>query len=440
MESEQVASPADNSRERPAEVKLNGSGEPAPEPTGKTCFVIMPFRTKLDRDGKAIDFEAVFTEVIKPAVERAGLDCEKADSEPGSGLVHQKMLDSILRADVVIADITTSNANVFYELGVRHTARPSGTIMICRRGTSAPFDVNGMLYLEYVLDQADGAFKTCQDAITAAIHGTLASRRTDSLVHSLIPGLNVAIRSQPKTERKIYTATVVDTKQLGVITGDLIYVEDVDVWVNPESTRMEMARVHDDSVSATIRYHGARLGPRGDVTRDLIADELARQLGNHPTRKRHRNAIVEAATVVVTGTGELRRHNKVRKIFHVAAQHGEPSKGYVTVRSYEDCVKRVLEEVDNFNQKRRWTSWLFLHRPLRSVIFPLFGTRGRDRDSKDVATRLVQSARTYLETWPSTSVQEVYFLAYTDADFELCETAFERLRLRLELKERRKSA
>ena len=66
-------------------------------------------------------------------MERAGLDCEKADSEPGSGLVHQKMLDSILRADVVIADIATSNANVFYELGVRHTARPSGTIMICRR-------------------------------------------------------------------------------------------------------------------------------------------------------------------------------------------------------------------------------------------------------------------------------------------------------------------
>lgn len=79
-----------------------------------------------------------------------------------------------------------------------------------------------------------------------------------------------------------------------------------------------------------------------------------------------------------------------------------------------------------------------MHRPLRSVIFPLFGTRGRDRDAKDVATRLVQSAKTYLETWPNTSVQEVYFLAYTDADFELCETAFERLKL--ELKERGKPA
>lgn len=54
-----------------------------------------------------------------------------------------------------------------------------------------------------------------------------------------------------------------------------------------------------------------------------------------------------------------------------------------------------------------------------------------DRDAKDVATRLVQAAKTYLETWPDSSIEKVYFLAYTDEDRELCETAFKRLNLDL---------
>jgi O-acetyl-ADP-ribose deacetylase (regulator of RNase III) len=194
---------------------------------------------------------------------------------------------------------------------------------------------------------------------------------------------------------------------------------------------MEMARVHDDSVSATIRYYGARLGVRGEVLKDKIGDELARRIGSGLTRHRRQHTIVEAATVIITGSGELRGPNKVKKIFHVAAQHGEPTKGYVTVRGYEDCVKRVLEEADNFNRRNGWRTLFLRKYPLRSVIFPLFGTRGHGRDGKDVATKLVQAAKTYLETWPHSTIQKVYFLAYTDADLDLCETAFQRLNLKV---------
>ncbi|MEQ1924345.1 MAG: hypothetical protein ABL952_17750, partial [Pyrinomonadaceae bacterium] len=63
--------------------------------------------------------------------------------------------------------------------------------------------------------------------------------------------------------------------KMGYITGDIIAIDMVNVWVNPESTRMDMARIHDDSVSAYIRYYGARKDKLGNVKRDLVHDALA---------------------------------------------------------------------------------------------------------------------------------------------------------------------
>ena len=249
----------------------------------------MPFgskaaSTKDGSPGEVIDFDRIFSEVIEPAARAAGVAANREDSQPESGLIHRRMIDHILRADIVIADATIRNPNVFYELGVRHTARPSGTIIIRRRrGDDVPFDIQGMAYIEYVTDPSDPDFKARQRAISTAITAALNSRRTDSLVHSLIPGLNVSLRSEIIPERKIsearlriepsdtideslaargvgplFPATAVAgngvkravTKYIGVITGDLVYVEDVDIWVNPESTRMEMGRVHDGAREA----------------------------------------------------------------------------------------------------------------------------------------------------------------------------------------------
>lgn len=407
--------------------------QPKQQANEGNCFVIMPFRIKELSNGREVDFEDVYVRVIKPAAEAARLTCEKCDSMPDSGLIHHKMIDGILRADIVVADITADNPNVYYELGVRHTARASGTVIICLRGTKPRFDIGGLTYFEYVIDPADPDFEQCKATITAAIGNAQYQRQTDSLVHRLVSGLNVSLRAAPLSKREIRSAVLATTaaapKQLGVITGDLIYVEDIDVWVNPESTRMEMARVHDNSVSATIRYHSARLGIGGELIEDHVAKELTSKL----RKGRREHTIAEAATVVVTRAGQLTKPNGVRYIFHLAAQHGEPTKGYVTVRSYEDCIKNVLEAADDLNRAND-SAWFNRKPPLRSVIFPLFGTRNTERSAKDVATNLVRAAKTYLETWPHTGIEKVYFLAYTDADLDLCMTAFNRLGLKLEVR------
>jgi len=109
----------------------------------KTCFVIMPFGEKSDLDGKVIDFNKVYENFIKKTVENTGLNCVRCDEIEQAGWIHEDMFEYIFKSEVAIVDITTLNANVFYELGVRHTLRENVTILIRRKGTRIPFNLKG---------------------------------------------------------------------------------------------------------------------------------------------------------------------------------------------------------------------------------------------------------------------------------------------------------
>ena len=90
----------------------------------KTCFVVMGFGTKVDfQSGRKLNLDAAYRTMIKPAVEEAGLVCRRADEIAHSGNINVPMYREILTAEVVVADLSTSSANAFYELGVRHALR-----------------------------------------------------------------------------------------------------------------------------------------------------------------------------------------------------------------------------------------------------------------------------------------------------------------------------
>jgi hypothetical protein len=72
--------------------------------------------------------------MIRPAVEAAGLKCVRADEIVHSGPIDVPMYEQILNADVVVADLSTSNKNAFYELGVRHALRPHTTVVVAEDG------------------------------------------------------------------------------------------------------------------------------------------------------------------------------------------------------------------------------------------------------------------------------------------------------------------
>jgi len=116
-----------------------------------TCFVVMGFGKKTDFEtNRVLDLDKSYRNMIKPAVEAAGLKCIRADEIVHSGLIDVPMYEQLLQADIVIADLSTSNKNAFYELGIRHALRPFSTIIIAEDGIKTfPFDINHVAVRQY---------------------------------------------------------------------------------------------------------------------------------------------------------------------------------------------------------------------------------------------------------------------------------------------------
>jgi tetratricopeptide (TPR) repeat protein len=115
----------------------------------------MPFGIKPNHDGVPVDFDRVFAQLIRPALEDAGCEVFRADEEPRAGDIRTDMFQELLVADLVVADLTLDNPNVWYELGVRHALRARGVVLIQGPRLNQPFDIYTDRKLRYALK--DGA-------------------------------------------------------------------------------------------------------------------------------------------------------------------------------------------------------------------------------------------------------------------------------------------
>ena len=88
-----------------------------------------------------VDFDQIYNEAIKPAIEQCGLEPLRGDEESTGGIIHSAMFARLLLSEFVVADLTLANANVFYELGIRHAAKPFTTVPIFANTSALPFDV-----------------------------------------------------------------------------------------------------------------------------------------------------------------------------------------------------------------------------------------------------------------------------------------------------------
>jgi len=154
------------------------------------CFVLMPFGKKPVSSGLVVDFDAVYADLIAPGIEAAGLESLRADQELTGGIIHKPMFERLILCEFAVADLTAANANVFYELGVRHAVRPASTLLVFAEGTGQlPFDVALLRALPYKLG-ADGR-PADVDAARAALAARLNAARelaTDSPIHQLVEG------------------------------------------------------------------------------------------------------------------------------------------------------------------------------------------------------------------------------------------------------------
>ncbi|HYO46490.1 MAG TPA: macro domain-containing protein [Gemmatimonadota bacterium] len=362
--------------------------------TDKTCFVIMPFNKK--RDGaEVIDFdEEVYRTIIEPSVETLGIKCLRCDQIEEAGSIHRDMFRHILEDEVAVVDTTTLNANVFYELGVRHSLHSSVTVLIRRKGTETPFNIGGMRVIEY--DTHDPAnVEATRTKIAEFIRNGLQRDESDSPVYDNLPGLRVAHPGRRPPDGLVVPFRVekAPDKQICLITGDLTKIRDIDIWVNSENTNMQMARFYDRSISSIIRYGGAKKNQLGYVAQDVIADELRAIMGQAQS--------VPPGAVLSTTAGDLSKSNGVRRIFHAAAVIGELGRGYQQISNVDLCITNALTLADSDSlQEER----------LESILFPIMGAGTGKGNAGDAAETLVEPALSYLETHPDSVIRRVYFV------------------------------
>ena len=161
----------------------------------------MPFGVKPDGQGGSVDFDAVYADLLAPAIRAAELEPLRADQDLVGGMIHKPMFERLILADYAVADLTTANANVFYELGVRHAARPYSTVLVSADVKRAPFDLAPDRVLPYALDEHGGPANPEADraALAAALRAARAAA-TDSPVFQLIDELPAPQIDRLKTD------------------------------------------------------------------------------------------------------------------------------------------------------------------------------------------------------------------------------------------------
>jgi nucleoside 2-deoxyribosyltransferase len=140
----------------------------------QTCFVIQPFDS-----GK---FDKRFKETFAPAITTAGFEPYRVDDDPRADVLITSIEDGIRSAAVCLADITTDNPNVWFELGFAFAAnRP--VVMVCsnERTGKYPFDIQHRAVVAYKTE-AQSDFKALSDAITERLQAAAERGQTLQLI------------------------------------------------------------------------------------------------------------------------------------------------------------------------------------------------------------------------------------------------------------------
>lgn len=127
-----------------------------------SCFVVMGFNTKkIPNTNIEVDLNQVYNNLIKPTILEKelvsvhGKNHFRADEVFSTQSITKTFIEGILKADIVIADITTLNQNAIYELGLRHAMKPKSTIIMCDHHTAkiSFFDIAHLPQIRYDSDK-----------------------------------------------------------------------------------------------------------------------------------------------------------------------------------------------------------------------------------------------------------------------------------------------
>ncbi len=165
------------------------------------CFVIMPFGSKPVGKHK-VNFDRVYEDIFEPAIkgvalpEGGKLRPRRTDKDFFSGDIGQEMFELLNLSRFALADITGLNANVMYEIGIRHAARQSGTAIFRQTNAAIPFDINHIKAFPY-----DYRPKRNADAARALVRRVLRESLVQNRLDSPVQIALAVQQAQPNQEQ-----------------------------------------------------------------------------------------------------------------------------------------------------------------------------------------------------------------------------------------------
>ncbi len=246
-------------------------------PLPRNAFIVRPFGVK-----EGIDFDRVEAELLAPALVELGILGRTTAEIVEQGNIRTDMFQRLLAADLVLADITLHNANVFYELGIRQALRERVTFLLrgrVERGKEVPFDLKTDRYFAY--DPADPGARRAD--LVEALGRSLASGDKDSPVYQLLPRLPAPELEQLVPVPRGFQEAVERAGKEGQ-AGDLgLFAEEIGgldwerAGLREVGRRQFELRNHDD---ARITWERIRAVTDSDVEADTRLATVYQRLGD----------------------------------------------------------------------------------------------------------------------------------------------------------------
>jgi len=240
------------------------------------AFIVRPFATK-----SGIDFDRVEAELISPALDRLGITGRTTLDILRTGNIRTDMFQALLAADIVIADLSIHSANVFYELGIRHSLRRAATVLIRGRegGDKIPFDLFTDRYFAYD-DKAPGA---SLDELVRVLYDTIHTTKVDSPVFALLPEM---VEQNPEafiTPPPSFVAEVAHA-QAEKCSGDLaLFAEEIEglAWTRPGLRAIGRAQYAVRALEAAKEtWETIRRFDEDDIEANTLLATIYQKLGN----------------------------------------------------------------------------------------------------------------------------------------------------------------
>lgn len=131
------------------------------------CFVISPIDKEYSDIRKNSD--KLYNHILKPVIEKLGYEITRSDKISQPGMITTQILSYVINSELVIADLSEYNANVFYELAIRHATKKH-YIQVIRRGYDIPFDLKNTrtIFYDFDIEEAENAKTKLEELLVSS--------------------------------------------------------------------------------------------------------------------------------------------------------------------------------------------------------------------------------------------------------------------------------